>query len=55
MHYVCSKNNVQVVEYLKRVGANFQIKNNRDKLPVDLTSDEEIRKLLSNGEITIES
>jgi ankyrin repeat protein len=38
MHLVCYKNNIEMVQYLKKIGANFNIKNNNGKYPIDLTN-----------------
>jgi hypothetical protein len=28
LHYACSKNNLAIVQYLKKIGANFNVRNN---------------------------
>jgi ankyrin repeat protein len=52
MHLACSKNHIEIVQYLKKIGANFNIRNDYDKLPVDLTKDNEIIRLIVNHDST---
>jgi ankyrin repeat protein len=45
-HYACFRNNYQLVELLKKLGADFSIPNNNGMTPADLTEDPEILKLI---------
>ncbi len=45
-HYACFRNNYQLVELLKKLGADFSIPNENGLTPADLTEDPEILKLI---------
>ena len=46
LHVAAQKNNIRMVKLLRSKGANQKIKNNKGLLPVDMTSQDEIKKLL---------
>jgi len=46
VHYACSKNNYELVNFLKQNGAKFNGINYEGKTPADLATDEKIVKLI---------
>lgn len=52
MHFACFKNNVKLVKYLKDNGADFTIKNDNDQIPSQMSSNIEIKTILSGTDST---
>ena len=46
LHIACEKNNMQIVSILVSYKANLKIKNSKNKYPIELTTDENIKKIL---------
>ena len=51
LHIACKKNDMQIVSILVSFKADLYIKNSKDKLPIDLTTDENIKKILKKAMI----
>ena len=51
LHIACKKNDMQIVSILVSFKADLNIKNSQNKLPIDLTSDENIKKILKKAMI----
>ena len=51
LHIACKKNNMQIVSILVSFKADLNIKNKQNKLPIDLTTDENIKKILKKAMI----
>ena len=51
LHIACKKNNMQIVSILVSFKADLYIKNAQNKLPIDLTTDENIKKILKKAMI----
>ena len=49
LHIACQKNNMQIVSILVSYKADLSIKNSKDKLPIELTKDENIKKILKKA------
>ena len=49
LHIACEKNNMQIVSILVSFKANLKIRNSKNKLPIELTTDENIRKILKKA------
>ena len=49
LHIACQKNNMQIVSILVSFKADLTIRNSKKKLPVELTTDENIRKILKKA------
>lgn len=43
MHYAFNKENMELIRYLKKCGADFNIKNKIGKTPLDLTNSTQIK------------
>ena len=51
LHIACKKNNMQIVSILVSFKADLNIKDSKNKLPIDLTTDENIKKILKKAMI----
>ena len=51
LHIACKKNNMQIVSILVSFKANLNIKDSKNKLPIDLATDENIKKILKKAMI----
>ena len=51
LHIACKRNDMQIVSILISFKADLNIKNSKNKLPIDLTTDENIKKLLKKAMI----
>ena len=51
LHIACKKNDMQIVSILVSFKADLYIKNLQNKLPIDLTTDENIKKILKKAMI----
>ena len=51
LHIACKKNDMQIVSILVSFKADLNIKNSQNKLPIDLTTDENIKKILKKAMI----
>ena len=51
LHIACKKNDMQIVSILVSFKADLNIKDCKDKLPIDLTTDENIKKILKKAMI----
>ena len=51
LHIACKKNDMQIVSILVSFKANLYIKNSKNKLPIELTTDENIKKILKKAMI----
>ena len=49
LHIACEKNNLQIVSILVSYKADLNIKNSKGKLPIELTKDENIKKILKKA------
>ena len=49
LHIACEKNNMQIVSILVSYKANLKIRNSKNKLPIELTTDENIIKILKRA------
>ena len=49
LHIACKKNDMQIVSILVSFKANLNIKNSDNKLPVDLTTDDNIKKIIKKA------
>ena len=49
LHIACEKNNMQIVSILVSYKADLNIRNSKDKLPIELTKDENIKKILKKA------
>ena len=49
LHIACEKNNMQIVSILVSYKADLKIKNSKNKLPIELTTDENIKKILKKA------
>ena len=49
LHIACEKNNMQIVSILVSYKADLYIKNSKNKLPIELTTDENIKKILQKS------
>ena len=52
LHHACMVNNIDIVEILLQAGANKNIYNNLHQLPIDLTTNEDIKLLLRSSTFT---
>lgn len=43
MHYAFYKENIELIRYLKKCGADFTMRNKMGKTPLDLTQSTEIK------------
>jgi len=51
LHIACKKNDMQIVSILVSFKANLNIKNSKNQLPIDLTTDDNIKKILKKAMI----
>ena len=51
LHIACKKNNMQIVSILVSFKADLNIKDSKNKLPIDLATDENIKKILKKAMI----
>jgi serine/threonine protein kinase/ankyrin repeat protein len=51
LHIACKKNNMQIVSILVSFKADLNIKDSKNRLPIDLTTDENIKKILKKAMI----
>ena len=49
LHIACQKNNMQIVSILVSFKADLNIRNSKKKLPIELTTDENIKKILKKA------
>ena len=49
LHIACEKNNMQIVSILVSYKADLKIENSKHKLPIELTTDENIKKILKKA------
>ena len=49
LHIACQKNNMQIVSILVSFKADLNLRNSNQKLPIELTTDENIRKILKKA------
>lgn len=53
LHYAASEGYIEIVRYLLRHGANVRVADNDHKLPVELTDDDSILKLLVRATLVL--
>ena len=46
MHYACTKNNIELIQFLIDRGADFTLKNYSNQTPSQMTKNEDIIKLI---------
>ena len=51
LHIACKKNDMQIVSILVSFKANLNLKNSDGKLPIDLTTDDNIKKIIKKAKI----
>lgn len=51
LHIACKKNDMQIVSILVSFKANLNLKNSDNKLPIDLTTDDNIKKIIKKAMI----
>ena len=51
LHIACKKNDMQIVSILVSFKANLNLKNSNNKLPIDLTTDDNIKKIIKKAMI----
>ena len=51
LHIACKRNDMQIVSILVSFKASLYVKNSKDQLPIELTTDENIKKILKKAMI----